>query len=112
MSARYRGRNSPQSAQLFWTQDEGNLGNKGYRDRGGIVTSIKEDILSFAAENPGFNSGQIIQHLFELRGTVNPANVTTTLKTMADRGDLERSETANIHRPRYRYWLAQKEAAT
>jgi len=69
------------------------------------MTTIRDDVLSFAAEHPGFRSSEVIQHLADIRGTVNPANVTTLLREMTIRGELVRSPVAGSipHRPRFCY---------
>lgn len=70
--------------------------------------TVREDILTFAADHPVFQSRDIIGHLAQ-RGTVNPANITTLLRAMATKGDLIREPVPGTHphRPRYQYRLPE-----
>jgi len=72
--------------------------------------TIEEDIKSFVSTHPGCESKDVIQHLSEIRGTVNQANVTTLLREMADKNKLKRTQVCGAHGLRFLYSIPKKEA--
>lgn len=71
------------------------------------MTTVRQDILDYAAEHPGFYSYQVVAHLKKHRKTANPANITTMLKKMTEGRSPELIRKAEGGtREVYQYWRA------